>query len=107
MLRALVWLEAASDPIGRWLAERQAELTAQYQQTLRAALFTTRPQIRPALVGRIAAGEAEALLGFFAQPEPDIAVARGMSLCRSGLGEVSVLQLGRVARHLGGSNPPG
>jgi signal transduction histidine kinase/DNA-binding response OmpR family regulator len=87
------------EQIGRWLAERRAELTAQYQQTLREALFTNRPEIRPALLGRIAAAEAEALLGFFDRPEPITAVERGISLCRSGLGEVSVLQLGRVARH--------
>jgi signal transduction histidine kinase/CheY-like chemotaxis protein len=87
------------EQIGQWLAERRADLAAQYQQALREALFTNRPEIRPAMLGRIAAAEVEELLRFFRHPEPATAVERGMSLCRSGLGEVSVLQLGRVARH--------
>jgi signal transduction histidine kinase/CheY-like chemotaxis protein len=84
--------------ISDWLATRRADLAAQYQQTLRAALFTNRPEIRPSLLGRIASAEAETLLSFFRCPEHARAVEHGMSLCRSGLGEASVLQLGRVAR---------
>jgi signal transduction histidine kinase/CheY-like chemotaxis protein len=91
--------EISVEQIGQWLAAHRADLVAQYQQTLREALFTNRPEIRPSMLGRIASAEAEALLGFFLHPEHAVAVERGVALCRSGLGESSVLHLGRVARH--------
>jgi signal transduction histidine kinase/CheY-like chemotaxis protein len=91
--------DASLEQIGGWLAAHRADLAAQYQQILREALFTNRPEIRPSLLGRIASAEAESLLSFFLCPQPAIAVERGISLCRSGLGETSVLHLGRVARH--------
>src|SRR5262245_31689554 len=91
--------ETSLEQIGQWLAAHRADLAARYQRALREALFTNRPEMRPAMVGRIASGEAEALLSFFQRPEHAIAVERGLNLCQSGLGETSVLHLGRVARH--------
>src|SRR4029453_12214712 len=91
--------ETSLEQIGQSLGAHHADLAARYQRALREALFTNRPEIRPSMLGRIASAEAEALLGFFQRPEHAIAVERGLNLCQSGLGEASVLHLGRVARH--------
>ena len=87
-----------TEQINQWLAAHRTELVDRYHQTLKANLFTNRPDMRPTLVGRIATAEAESLLAFFQAALPATAIARGIQLCRSGLGEESVLRLGQVTR---------
>jgi signal transduction histidine kinase/DNA-binding response OmpR family regulator len=84
--------------INRWLADHRAELIDRYHQALKATLFTNRPEVRPGVLRRIAAGEAAALLAFFESARADEALKQGISLCRAGLGEESILRLGQVAR---------
>jgi signal transduction histidine kinase/DNA-binding response OmpR family regulator len=86
------------EQINQWLAAHRVDLVDQYHAALKANLFTNRPEVRPAMMGRIATAEAETLLGFFEADLPATAVARGIQLCRSGLGEESVLRLGQVTR---------
>jgi signal transduction histidine kinase/CheY-like chemotaxis protein len=91
-------VDPAIEEINQWLAAHRQELVGRYHQALKATLFTNRPEVRPAVLGRLAAAEAEALLTFFQQPLHAAAIQRGIDLCRSGLGEESVLRLGQVAR---------
>ena len=76
----------------------RAGLIAQYQRALRETLFTNRSEVRPAMLGRIAGDEADALLNFLQQPLPPAAFARGEQLCAIGLSEQAILRLGQVTR---------
>jgi len=76
----------------------RADLVNRYHKTLRETLFTSRSGVRPAVLRRIAAGEAESLLEFFRRPQPAAASERGAQLCQIGLSEQSVLRLGETTR---------
>ncbi|MBK9942832.1 MAG: GAF domain-containing protein [Kouleothrix sp.] len=81
-----------------WMETHRAELIALYVQALRAILFTNRPEIRPSILNRIAADEFAAVQVFVTDEDTATATTRGKNLCRSGLGEESVLRLGQVTR---------
>ncbi len=91
----------ANDP-SEYLQQRlkadRASLLTQYQRALRDTLFTSRSELRPAMLGRIAGDEADALLDFLQHPLPSVAFARGEQLCAIGLGEQAILRLGQVTR---------
>jgi len=76
----------------------RASLVAQYQRALRETLFTSRSELRPAMLGRIAGDEVDALLNFLQHSMPSIAAARGEQLCAIGLGEQANLRLGQATR---------
>jgi signal transduction histidine kinase len=86
------------DAMKGWIEREREQLIGEYVRALRAILFTNRPEIRPALLSRIAAAEVEALIAYCAATDSTAAIARGKELCRSGLGEESVLRLGQVTR---------
>src|SRR5689334_24385501 len=86
------------EEIKLWIERERDQLAGEYVRALRAILFTNRPEIRPALLGRIAAAEIDALLAYCATIDNAAAITRGKELCRSGLGEESVLRLGQVTR---------
>jgi PAS domain S-box-containing protein len=77
----------------------RSSLVAQYQRVLRETLFTSRSELRPAMLGRIAGDEADTLLDFLQHPLPSTAIERGEQLCLIGLSEQAVLRLGQVTRH--------
>ena len=53
----------------RRLTTDRADLVTQYQRALRESLFTSRSEVRPAMLGRIASDEVDKLLAFF-HPDP-------------------------------------
>ena len=92
-----------SDDLTAHLQQRlntnRSNLIAQYQRVLRETLFTSRSELRPAMLGRIAGDEADTLLSFLQHPLPSTAIERGEQLCLIGLSEQAVLRLGQVTRH--------
>jgi PAS domain S-box-containing protein len=76
----------------------RASLVTQYQRALRETLFTSRSELRPAMLSRIAGDEADVLLNFLQHPLPSAASERGEQLCSIGLSEQAVLRLGQVTR---------
>ena len=100
--KALQFLALSLDSLGaatQQIESRQADLTQRYMQTLRENLFTNRSELRPAILPRVAAGEAQALLEFFRQPQPQRAFEHGVQLCQLGLSEQTLLRLGSGTRH--------
>lgn len=77
----------------------RSSLVAQYHRALRDILFTSRSELRPAMLVRIAGDEADALFNFLQHPLPSAASERGEQLCLIGLSEQAVLRLGQVTRH--------
>jgi PAS domain S-box-containing protein len=86
------------ESLAQRLASDRADLVDRYQQTLREQIFTNRSQLRPIMLGQIAAEEADALLDYLGHPARDLALARGTKLCETGLSEQSVLSLGETSR---------
>jgi signal transduction histidine kinase len=84
--------------IGEQLSASRAELANELIQALRATMFDHRPEVRPALFGRVAAAEIETLLSFLSSEDDSLADQRGVQLCRSGFGEEGVLGLGQALR---------
>ena len=80
------------------LKTERAVLVTQYQRALRETLFTSRSEVRPAMLGRIAADEVDALKNYLEHPLPSIAIERGEQLCQIGLSEEAVLRLAQVTR---------
>ncbi len=89
----------SSEQVRQELETHQADLIDRYRVALKLTLFTSRSEVRPAMLGRIATTEVEALLNFVLQPLPDKARERGVQLCQTGLSEEAVLLLGQAARH--------
>ena len=77
----------------------RSSLVAQYQRALRDTLFTSRSELRPAMLGHIAGDEADTLFNFLQHPLPSAASERGEQLCLIGLSEQAILRLGQVTRH--------
>lgn len=75
----------------------RAELLNRYQDVLQVTLFTSRSNLRPALLGKIAADEVDALRDFLLQPSFS-GIEHGRKLCQMGLGEQAVLHLGQATR---------
>ncbi len=84
--------------IGDLLDARAPELAHELVQALRATMFDHRPEVRPALFGRVAAAEVQTLLAFLRGESLAVADERGVQLCRSGFGEEGVLGLGQALR---------
>jgi two-component system, LuxR family, sensor kinase FixL len=80
------------------LSTERSSLVTQYQRALRDTLFTSRSELRPAMLGRIAGDEADSLLSFLQHPLPSAASERGEQLCAFGLSERAILRLGYVTR---------
>lgn len=80
------------------LTTERTDLLTQYQRALRETLFTSRSEVRPAMLGRIASDEVDKLLAFLQHPLPSSALERGEYLCSLGLSEQAVLRLGQVTR---------
>lgn len=83
-----------------WLIANRSELQSRYIQVLRTLLFTNRPEIRPSVLTRVAQTEIDALIAFTETADKVAPIAHGQQLCRSGLGEESVLQLGQATRRV-------
>jgi diguanylate cyclase (GGDEF)-like protein len=81
------WIQAHHDGLGRSI-----------YRVLREKLFSNRPELRPSLLGQLAADEATALQTFLIHPDVSTALERGGQLCRLGLGEESLLAIGQAAR---------
>ncbi len=91
----------ANDPseyLQQRLKAERASLVTQYQRALRDTLFTSRSELRPAMLGRIAGDEADTLLSFLQHPLPSAAFERGAQSCTIGLSEQAILRLGQVTR---------
>lgn len=73
------------------------ELVNQYRKVLQKSLFSNRKEMRPAMLGKIAVEEVDALLDYLQQNVAS-SIARGEQLCETGLSEISVLHLGQVTR---------
>lgn len=86
--------------IRAWLLANHSELQSRYVQALRTILFTNRPEIRPSVLTRIAQTEVDALLAFIDTVDAEVPIVHGQQLCRSGLSEESVLQLGQTTRRV-------
>ena len=86
--------EAVADQISAF----QRELALELLQALRATMFDNLPEVRPALLGREAAAEVEALLAFLGSQDESFAGKRGVRLASSGFGVESVLGLGQALR---------
>ncbi|MGB7540335.1 MAG: ATP-binding protein [Anaerolineales bacterium] len=82
----------------RRLASDHTDLVDLYQRTLREGIFTNRAELRPVMLGRIAAGEADALLNYLTLPDREKALRHGAELCEVGLSEQSVLSLAETSR---------
>ena len=94
------------DQVSLQVDASQADLLLRYKQALMETLFENRAQIRPAMLGSVAAREVEALTSYFQHPSSDIALQRGVQLCQVGIGEQTLLRLGQTNRqfllaHLG------
>ena len=62
-----------SEHLQQRLKTDRADLVTQYQRALRDTLFTSRSELRPAMLGRIAGDEVDALLNFLQHPLPSAA----------------------------------
>jgi PAS domain S-box-containing protein len=80
------------------LTSDHADLVDLYQRTLRERIFTNRAELRPVMLGRIAAAEADALLSYLSLPDTEKALQHGAELCEVGLSEQSVLSLAEASR---------
>jgi PAS domain S-box-containing protein len=80
------------------LASDHADLVDLYQRTLRELIFTNRAELRPIMLGRIAAEEADTLLNYLTLPDREKALQHGVDLCEVGLSEQSVLSLAEASR---------
>jgi signal transduction histidine kinase/CheY-like chemotaxis protein/putative methionine-R-sulfoxide reductase with GAF domain len=85
-------------------ADHGASLRALYHKTLRAMMFSNRPEFRPNSVNKIAADEVDALMAFLDHSDTTAAVEHGRQLCHTGLSEESLLRLGQVTRRFCLSN---
>lgn len=90
--------EFLPEQIKKRLAARRADLVDQYREVLSETLFTNRAEVRPSVLGRIAAAEAETFFAFIERPQAAMALERGVQLCRIGLSEETLFCLGRVTR---------
>jgi signal transduction histidine kinase len=79
------------------LDNQRDTLVSQYQRVLQDVFFTSRTEIRPKHLGRIALQEANTLRTCLTQPG-EAALAHGESLCELGLTDVAVLRLGQATR---------
>ncbi len=91
-------VEHLPEHLQSWLTTNRASLVAQYQRALRETLFTSRSEVRPAMLGRIAGDEVDKVLAFLRQPLPATAIERGESLSSLGLSEQAILRLAQVTR---------
>jgi len=99
MLTQVLYEEVSQlEEISRQIATHQAELLQRYNQTFKETLFENRSQIRSAMLPGTAASEVEALMGYFQHPSPEMAMKRGMELCRKGFSEKTLLCLGVTSR---------
>ena len=73
------------------------DLARRYRQVLQETLFTSRSDVRPKMLGQIAADQVDALVSFLLQQMPS-SVEQGRKLCQVGLGEQAVLRLGQATR---------
>jgi signal transduction histidine kinase len=92
-------LETLLQQASQQLQAHRTELVNACLQALRETMFTSRSEVRPAILGRLAAAEAEGLFAFLRQSSPALAVEHGQQLCRVGLGAEAILRLGQVLRH--------
>jgi hypothetical protein len=67
------------------IAERRVDLVARCQQGLRATTFSSRAEIRPAMLKRLAEAEAGELLDFLRGRNAGRVRQHGGELCRAGL----------------------
>jgi len=86
------------DSLLQRLESNHADLVDAYQRTLRERIFTNRAEMRPVMLGRIAAEEADILLDYLHNPTNDKALRHGADLCGLGLSEQSILGLGESSR---------
>jgi two-component system, LuxR family, sensor kinase FixL len=86
------------DSLLQHLESDHADLVDAYQRTLRKHIFTNRAEMRPVMLGKIAAEEADILLNYLRNPTNDKVLQRGAKLCELGLSEQSVLGLGESCR---------
>jgi PAS domain S-box-containing protein len=82
----------------RAVQNETVDLVAHYDQALRAAMFTNRFEVRPAMLGEIAIEEGDFLKKYLLDPQPSIGMSRGDQLCQIGLSDQSVMRLGRATR---------
>ena len=75
----------------------QTDLTTRYNKSLRETLFTNRSEVGPGALQSIAAGEVEALIVFFRDPQ-FYGMEHGAQLCQTGLSEQTMLCLGQATR---------
>jgi signal transduction histidine kinase len=75
----------------------RADLSDFYNRALRKTVFLNRSELRPNQLKGLASEEVNALLNFLRLPEFS-GVEHGAQLCRAGLGEQAVLDLGQVTR---------
>ncbi|MEA3337620.1 MAG: hypothetical protein U9R25_17120, partial [Chloroflexota bacterium] len=78
--------------------DRQPELADLILGVLRSTLFSGRAFIRPSDLKRLADSETESYLAFFADGNREAVAEHGGELCRSGVGDEAILQLGEVLR---------
>src|SRR5438132_13248609 len=94
----LVSPQPSSESFQRFLIDIRIDLVDGYRRILRDGMFANRSEVRPSMLDRIAAAEAEALIQFFRQSNLVVAEGHGTSLCQSGVNEPSVLQIGQFTR---------
>lgn len=83
--------------LARQVETSRADLVESYRRALRETLFTNRSNVRPNMLGPLAAGEAEAFVRFLAETgfSP---IEYGRELCKVGLSTQAVGRLGQVTR---------
>src|SRR3990172_9358019 len=86
------------EQLQRQLTTDYSDLVTAYHHALQDTLFTNRSELRPAMLGQIAAAEAKVVVAFLEQPVPATATERGVLLCQLGLSESPLLVLGNATR---------
>ena len=86
------------DSLMQRLESDHADLVEAYQRTLRERIFTNRAEMRPVMLGKLAADEADIFLNYLRDSKNDNVLQRGAKLCELGLSEQSVLGLGETCR---------
>lgn len=83
--------------LGQHLESNRSDLVGRYQQALRETLFSSRATVRPRMLKKVAADEAEAFANFLRQPQLQT-TERGIQLYQAGLSVLSVLRLHQTTR---------
>jgi len=90
--------ENQTEQIGKQLAAHRQALIRDLHQALSDTLFASRSYVRPSDLKRIAEAEASVFLDSVQQPDSAAATSQGAQLCQDGLGDSTVLLMGRVLR---------